>query len=310
MLKNYGEIYSRQDIMTKRLCFSAAIVTFNPIPMISSVNSPKSKPIMLSKFTKEQLIEIEEYAKSYTENPYVIEADGEIYVVIPSIYPTSTFVLLLRMDMKPNVFLRLVKESEGLFVISKNITTAPARMSKRLDAQKIDFFDFCRDIERTFMCLDRFNLYFDKDEFIDGYCEQLIAISKFLAVPLSSVSVTKNDDSANLKSNFALFTAFCTTIMMLARNEAIDRKISAELNFYGTSVMAKLYFKTDSAIRITNETFLLEFLTSNKKMFFECSDSDGIFGITFEPTFIDWSYLEFKQNRNIELFENDSEREF
>ena len=45
-------------------------------------------------------------------------------------------------------------------------------------------------------------------------------------------------------------------------------------------------------------------------MFFECSDSDGIFGITFEPTFIDWSYLEFKQNRNIELFENDSESEF
>ena len=306
MLKNYLEIYSKQDIIIKKLCFSSAIVTFNPIPVVSSVNAPKNNPITLSKFSDKQLIEIEEYAKSYTENPYVIEVDGEIYVVIPSMYPTITSVLLLRMNMNPNVFLRLVKEREGFFVFSKNINTAPARMSKRLDAEKKEFLEFCCDIERTFMCLDRFNLYFDEDEFIDGYCEQLISISNFLAVPINSISVNKKDTLSNLNSNLAIFTAFCTTIMMLARNEALDRKISAELNFYGPSVIIKLFFKTDNEIRVTNETFLWEFLTSSKRMFFECSDSDGIFSVIFEPTLIDWGYLEIKQNRNTEFFENEN----
>ena len=304
MLKNYAEIYSSQDIMTKKLCFSVGTVTFNPIAVISSINAPISNPIVLSKFSREQLVEIETYAKSYSENPYVIEAEGDIYVVIPSIYPISTSCLLLRMDMKPNVFLRFVREREELFVLSKNITTAPARMSKRLDAQRQEFLELCGDIERAFMYLNRFNLSFDENEIVDGYYEQFILISKFLAVPVDSISVHKSDDDVNLRSNFALFTFFCTTIMMLARNEAIDRKISVELDFSGGSVMVKLFFKIEKDIRVTSETFLLDFLTMNKKIFFEHSSREGVFCVAFEPTPIDWAYLGIKQNRNDILFEN------
>lgn len=303
MLKNYSEIYSSQDIMTKKLCFSAAIVMFTPMVITSSVNAPKNNPISLSNFSEEQLIEIEKYAQSYTEKPYVIEASDEIYVVIPSIYPVSTSVLLLRMDMKPNVFLRFVREREDLFVLSKHITATPVRMSKRLDSQRKDFVEFCLGIERTFMYLSRLNLYFNEDEILDGYMEQVFLISNFLAVPINNISFSKNEDEINLRSSFALFTAFCTNIMMLARNEASDRKINVELNFYGPSVIVKMFFKTINPLRITNETFLWNFLASDKKMFYQYSDKDEFFYVIFEPTYKDWARLGMKQERNDTLFD-------
>lgn len=301
MYNKYREIYSSQDIMSKKLCFSAAILMFNPIAVISSLNAPKNNPILLSNFIDKQLIEIEEYAKRYTEKPYVIETKEEIYVVIPSMYPTTTFCLLLRIDMKPSVFLRFVKEKADLFVLSKGITALPARMSKRLDSEKKDFFDLCLDIERIFMYFERFSLSFDEEEIVDGYYEQVILLSKFLAVPLENIVVKRSDDGVPIKSNFALFTAFCTTAMMFARNEADDRKINVELEFFGGSVIVNLSFNIKSTIRITKETFLWDYIASNKKMLFEYRDDEEKFYIVFHPVHIDWSYLGMKQEPNVDM---------
>ena len=305
MSRNYREIYSSQDIMAKRLCFSAATVTFNPVTVISSLNAPKNNPIVLSSFTDAQLTEIERYARSYTDKPYVIEAGKYIYVVIPSMYPIATSCLLLRMDIEPKAFLRFVKEKSDIFVLSKGIFTVPARISRRLDAQRKDFLEFCADIERIFMYLDRFSLSFNDKEIIDGYCEQMAALSSFLAVPIENIALNVNDDGVSIKSNFALFTAFCVTMMMLARNEADDRRISAELNFFGGSVVATVSFKTDKNIRVTNETFLWDYLASDKRMLFDYRNENGRFCVTFHPLLIDWSYLEMKQKPNVTLFENE-----
>ena len=122
--------------MTKRLCFSAAMVTFNPITCICTSNSPNNDPIKMSVFTDEQIAEIQNYLKGYNEKLYVIEADERIYVIVPSFYPTSTMCLLLRMDYSPKVFLRLVKEKSEMFVFSKHITSVPVRMSNRLQLQQ------------------------------------------------------------------------------------------------------------------------------------------------------------------------------
>ncbi|MBE6533896.1 MAG: hypothetical protein E7678_02870 [Ruminococcaceae bacterium] len=307
MLKNYREIYSSQNIMAKRLCFSAAIVMFNPMAVISSLNAPKNNPILLSHFTDLQLLEIEEYLKSYTEKPYVIEAEEYIYVVIPSFYPTSTSCLLLRMDIEPKAFLRFVREESDFFVLSDKITANPARMSKRLDAQRKDFLELCAEIKRTFMYMERFNLAFGDDEVVDGYCEQIVALSNFLGVPIDDFLVNNNEDGVPIKNNFALFTAFCATIMMLAKNEAIDRKINAELNFFGGSAIVTLSFKTEKHIKITNETFLWEYLASDRRMLFEYHNEKDRFFVTFQPIFMDWSYLGIKQERNVDLFENTCE---
>lgn len=301
MSRNYREIYSSQDVMSKKLCFSAASVVFDPIAVISSLNAPKNDPILLSSFTKEQLAEIEEYAKSYTEKPYVIEVGKYIYVVLPSIYPTSTSCLLLRMNIKPSAFLRYAKESPDFFTFSENITSAPARMSKRLDAGRKEFLELCADIERTFMYLERFSLTFNDNDVVDGYYEQVIALSDFLAVPIENITVKKSDDGVPLRGNFALFTAFCATMMMLARNQAIDRRISAELEFFGGSTVVKLSFKTEGNIKVTNETFLWDYLSSNRKMLFEYYNEDGRFYVLFQPLFREWSYLGIKQDQNADI---------
>lgn len=301
MSNNYGEFYQNKDMPPKRLCFSAAMIMFNPFAVISALNAPKSKPILLSSFTAEQLSEIEEYSRGYTDKPYVIEAKKDIYIVLPSMYPSSTACLLLRIDMKPCVLLRFIKEKPELFILSPNIESTPARMSKRLDAEQRIFLELCEDIERTYMGLERFNISFDDDETVDGYFEQTVAISNFLAVPIADISVEKSCDGVPIRSSFALFSAFCTIIMMLARNEAIDRKISVALKFLGGSALVEMSFKTDGGIAVTNETFLWDYLASDKKMLFEYYKEGDRFCVRFQPLFIDWSYLGIKQERNADM---------
>ncbi len=302
MLRNYGDIYLSQDVMTKELCFSAAMVTFAPLTVISSLNAPKANPICLADFTDSQISELEEYLCSYTEKPYVIEADGNIYVVIPSMYPSSTYCLLLRMDIEPRTFLRFVRERADFFIVSKNVQTEPARMSKRLDAKRAEFFKLCTDIERTFMHLERFNLSFNDEETIEGYCEQVKELSEFLGVPIDNFSVSYDGEILSNQNSFALFTAFCTLVMMLAKNEAAERKINMEISFSEGVVTVSTSFKLLTKIKITNETFLWEYLAANRKMLFECYNEGDIFFATFQPMFFDWSYLEIKQNRNDESF--------
>ena len=302
MLREYGKIYSSDEIMAKRLCFSSAMVTFSPLTVICSMNAPKNRPISISVFNETQLVEIEEYLKSYTEKPYVIEAGGELYVIIPSVYPTSTMCLLLRIEQQPSAFLRFTREKSELFVLSDAINIAPARMTKRLESARKDFLELCRDVEDAFLYLERFNLSFDDADVLNGYYEQVIALSRFFAVPIDKITLNDSNDGVPIQSNFALFTAFCSTMMMLARNDAIDRHISVELNFFGGSLTVNISFKTEKKLKITNETFLWDYLASDKRMLFEYYSDEERFNVSFQPRFIDWSYLGIKQINNAEMF--------
>lgn len=305
MLGNYRKIYSSQEVMSKKLCFSIAILHFNPVLSIIASNSPKSLPMSTKSFTAEQISEIREYLSNYNEKPYVVVADNTAYVILPSLFPTITAAIMLRMNMEPKIFLRFVKDRKDLFVLANDISIAPARMSKRLDAQRNDFMELCSDIERVFMSLDRFNLAFSDDEIIDGYYEQVCMLSRFLGVPLDSVSVNSDDDGVPIRSNFVLFTAFCTTFMMLAREQALDRKLSIKLSVSGGSIMVRISFKTAKPLKTTMETFAWEFLSFLKGIHFQFYDNDGCFCLSFEPLHIDWSYLEMKQNRNTDTFFDD-----
>ena len=307
MTVNYQKTYSIEDIKAKRLCFSAAMVLFTPVTVISTVNAPKARPITLSDIGEDMLLEIEEFLKGYEERLYVFEKNREAYIVVSSIYPTATSCLILRVDIPVEAFLRLAREKSEIFVFSSSIVSKPSRMSKRLDAMRNDFFDFCDDIIDAFTSLERFNLVFDEDETVNGYCEQLYKLSRLFAVPIDSLTVKNSEDGVSIKSNFALFTAFCSTMMMLARNEASDRSVSVELRFFGGSVIADISFTPSSETKITNESFLWEYLAADKKMLFECyNDSEG-FHIAFQPYYLDWAYLEMKQKQNANLiFDNDN----
>ena len=300
--KEYSVIYSKNDIMAKKLCFSAAMVTFSPMRLVCSMNAPKKRPIDIGIFTDEQMCEIEAYLKSYAERPYVIEAKGEIYVVIPSIYPTSAMCILLRIEQLANVFLRFVRDKSELFVMSPNITIQAARMTKKLEMQKQEFLDFCSMVEKTFLCMDRYSLTFDENELKNGYCDELILLSNFFAVPIDSLVVNDSADEVPINSNFSLFVAFSTCMMMFARNDALDRQIRISLDFMGGTLTVNTSIKTDKPIKVTNETFLWDYLASDKRMLFEYYDENDRFCVNFRPHFIDWAYLGLKQDLNEDLF--------
>ena len=44
------------------MCFSSVFLTFNPEPSVCSMNAPANNPILLSDFSREQLLEILIYA--------------------------------------------------------------------------------------------------------------------------------------------------------------------------------------------------------------------------------------------------------
>ena len=295
-------IYSKDEIMAKKLCFSAAMVTFSPMKLVCSMNAPKNDPIDIEIFDDEQMHEIELYLKSYAEKPYVVEAKGKIYVIIPSIYPTSVMCLFLRIEQPASVFLRFVRDKSDLFVLSPNITSQASRMTKRLDAQRKEFIDFCSCIESAFLCMDRYSLTFDENELKNGYCEELVALSNFFAVPIENLTINDSGDEVPINSNFALFVAFSSCMMMFARNDAIDRKIKIELNFMGGTLTVNVSVKTQKKLKVTNETFLWDYLASDKRMLFEYYDEDDRFCVNFRPHFIDWADLGLKQNLDEDMF--------
>ena len=71
-------------VTLKRMCFSSAFMTFNPEVSLCAMNAPANKPVLLSEFSREWICEIEEYLRSYSQKPYVTEAEGCVYIVIPS----------------------------------------------------------------------------------------------------------------------------------------------------------------------------------------------------------------------------------
>lgn len=296
--REYSTIYSKEEIMAKKLYFSVSMVTFSPMKLICSMNAPQNDPIDLGIFTDEQMCEIEAYLKSYTEKPYVIEVKGKIYVILPSIYPTSAMCLILRIEQSAGVFLRFVRDKTDLFVLSPNIKSQTSRMTKKLDAQRKDFFDFCSCIESAFLGMDRYSLTFDDDELKNGYCDELAALSNFFAVPIESLTINDSCDEVPVNSNFALFVAFSSCMMMFARKDALDRRIKIELNFMGGTLTVNTSIKTDKKMRITNETFLWDYLASDKRMLFEYYDDEDRFCVNFRPYFIDWGYLGLKQELN------------
>ena len=91
-------------------------------------------------------------------------------------------------------------------------------------------------------------------------------------------------------------------MMMLAKNDALDRQIKVTLNFVGGTLTVNTSIKTEKKMKITNETFLWDYLASDKRMWFEYYDEDDRFCVNFRPHFIDGSYLGVKQELDDGLY--------
>ena len=295
----YNAVYSKEEVMTKKFIFSSAMISFSTNNVVCVMNAQKNRPIELSDFNDEQIEEIKGYLREYAELPYVVEASETVYVIIPSIYPTSMMSLVLRMEGSVADFLRLAKEREDLFVFSPNISSQASRMSARLEAKKKDFLDFCNSIENAFLRMERHNLTFLENELRDGYCEEILFLSNFFAVPIEELIVNDAEDGIPTNSNFALSVAFCSCIMMLARNMAYDRAIKIELDFSAGALKIKTSFKTDRKIDSIKELSLWESLATDRRMLFERGDEDGSVYVNFRPYVIDLSYFGMKQKPNI-----------
>lgn len=282
-------------VTLKRMCFSSVFLTFNPEPSVCSMNAPANNPILISDFSREQLLEIEEYLRSYAEKPYVIEVGENIYIVVPSFYPSTTACLAFRIDINPSVALRLINERDGFFVLSDKISISPARITKRIGDEKELFFELCDVIDNTLLYLDRYNLFFDDNVFVDGYCNQFVELAGLFGVRITELTVNNSLMGESMRSSFAIFTAYCVNMIMLARNESLDRSINAHLEFFEGTVRVNVEFKVDKPIKKSPQTDFLSVISSERRMFFEYSCEDGAFCSSFRPNLIDWAYFDIKQ---------------
>ena len=295
----YNAVYSKEDVMAKRFIFSSAMVSFNLSNVICVMNAPKNRPIDLSAFSEDQLEEIKSYLREYAELPYVIEAEETIYVLIPSIYPSTAMSIVLRMECSACEFLRLAREREDLFVFSPNISSQASRMSARLEAKKKDFLDFCNGIENAFLRMERHNLTFGENELREGYCEEITFLSSFFAVPIEKLTVNDAGDGIPTNCNFAMSVAFCSCVMMLARNLAHDRAISIELDFSAGALKLNTSFRTDVRIESVKELSIWKENAADRRMLFEHGNRDGCLYVNFRPYVIDLAYFGMKQKPNI-----------
>lgn len=295
---------SNNKAMLKRICFSSAFITFKPEASICSMNSPACNPILLSELGDDLLSDIEEYLKSYAERPYLAEAGDGIYIVIPSFYPATTACLIFRMDINPSVALMLARERGDFFVSSDKIKISPARKTKRIGDEGEAFFELCDAIDRSLLYLDRYSLFFDDSVFIEGYCNQLIELAELFAVPIKELKVSNSLMGESVRSNFAIFTAYCVNMLMLARNESLNRGLRAHLEFFEGTVRINIEFEVEEPITDSAATDFIGGISAERRMFFEYSCSNGVFRSSFRPNLIDWAYFGIKQEFEKGMFIN------
>lgn len=282
-------------VTLKRMCFSSAFMTFNPEVSLCAMNAPANKPVLLSEFSREWICEIEEYLRSYSQKPYVTEAGGCVYIVIPSIYPSTTSCIIFRMDIDPSIALRLINERGDLFTLSDKISISPARITRRIGDEKELFFELCDVIDNNLLYLDRYNLVFDDNAFVDGYCNQLVELAELFGVRITELTVDNSLMGESMRSNFAIFTAYCVNMIMLARNESLNRGLKAHLEFFEGTVRISVEFEVERSIKNSAPTDFLSVISAERRMFFEYSCENRVFRSSFRPNLIDWAYFDIKQ---------------
>ena len=288
--------YSAKDIMAVEI--PIYLMMLSPHDKIISRVYPEALELSLDGFSRDQIEEINEHLRSYTEKILLTEKEGRIWGFLSSVFPSSTLCPLLVTDeaiLSTADLLRLLREEElqGYFTLSDSISTRPSRMSERLVDLKErykGFFDALISAFSRMSALDEIDAESARDELY----KRIYAVSRITGCPVESID-EKIEDSDYTKTDLPLFVAFLFCFLAFAKRNSPLRSVDVSLASSSSSAVITISFEAQGSITLSDELVVWEELSSERNMMFGFSVEDNRASITFQPLRRDWSYLGLKQ---------------
>ncbi len=282
-------------VTAKQAICRGEILTVSPklTPLISDVSPVKELP---HGFGALVLLELRRHLRSYTNTLFVCEADGGVYIIVPSLYPASSLVPAFFFENASPV-LRLLRECDtGIYTLAPRTKPKTARISSIDPEFSERFFDFIGEIHEIFSCveLDVNSLCSeDRREYVLRQCAR---ISNFTDCPIE-LSLGEALEAAREfpKLDYQLFTAFLLTALYSAKHQAEDRTAHITLGILSGSLLVEVNFRLYRKAPHYREFSRWEHMAYEKNMLFEHSVGKNILKIRFNPIRTDWSLLGIKQ---------------
>ena len=290
--------YSAKDIRAVEM--PIYLMMLSPRDRLISRVSPEALELSLDGFSRDQIEEINEHLRSYTEKILLTEKEGRIWGFLSSVFPSSTLCTLLVTDeaiLSAADLLRLLREEElqGYFTLSDSISTRPSRMSERLVDLKErykEFFDALISAFSRMSALDEIDAESARDELY----KRIYAVSRITGCPVESID-EETDGADYKKTDLPLFIAFLFCFLAFAKRNSPLRSVDVSLASSSSSAVITISFEAQGSITLSDELVEWEELSSERNMMFGFSVEDNRASITFQPLRRDWSYLGLKQRR-------------
>ena len=294
--------YSAKDVMAVEI--PIYLMMLSPHDKIISRVYPEALELSLDGFSRDQIAEINEHLRSYTEKILLTEKESRIWGFVPSVFPSSTLCPLFVTDeaiLSAADLLRLLREEElqGYFTLSDSISTRPSRMSERLVDLKErykEFFDALISAFSRMSSLDNVGAEDARDELY----KRIYAVSRITGCPVESID-EKVEDSDYTKTDIPLFVAFLFCFLAFAKRNSRLRSVDISLSSSSSAAVITISSDVQGSITLADELVEWEALSAERNMMFGFDVEDNRLSITFQPLRRDWSYLGLKQK--ISFFE-------
>ena len=94
------------EVVGQRMIATFGVMALTPHPKVLISNLPNEDILPDSEISDEML----KYAYSYTEKIVLFEKDGVMWGFVPSTFPSSSLMIILKFHIPPKLVLALIKE--------------------------------------------------------------------------------------------------------------------------------------------------------------------------------------------------------
>ena len=128
-LKTCTRVQTR-DAMSRRFVAAYGMLMLYPSLTVAEQGGVFKNRLDINVFSSEEKREIREFATSYTQRMLVCGNENKLWIIAPSIFPSSGFCPAVELYARPRDALRVLRELGGRDIaFSKHMSLKPSRIS-------------------------------------------------------------------------------------------------------------------------------------------------------------------------------------
>lgn len=280
-----GKKISIEKVASKIFIYQPAFLCFYPE---LTVMSSGSEYFDLNEIPKEQIEEIHDFCRSCNSRVMVCGNEDVIYLICPTLYPSSSICLALRMTLPPRQILKLIEVcAPDSFVISKHLKLTPARMSDRIQKLKDGFSAFLTELESCFL-----NIGVAEDISMLQLCRLCCDIALFVGCPIEIDVDSVDEQMSNVDR--PMVAAFVANILDLARGYGDDRSARIKISVLYGAPFIQISFVYGGSMTAVNDYYRWRNITNERDMHLYLYEKDGVITLSLHFYRIDPAMLGLK----------------